>query len=649
MNQNKIDLAWNFFKQGDFSSAENILVSLDNNSHNYSSVKELFSYIYANTDRVDLSIELLKEACSMEDASPEAHYYLGAYFLSNEQFSDAIISFSKSLKIGGNFFEVIHDLATAHARIGNLKTALEFYLQCLSFNNNSFLLFFNIATIYNDLKNFSKALTHYDRAIELKSDYAEAWMNKGVTLYELKQYSIATKCYEKALDINPTFDYLMGDLFFTKMMICDWSNYDLQVNYLLRNIYKKEKITRPFSILGLVDSPELLQISAEVYSSDLFKDIKSISIKIHRGPLKKIKIGYFSADFYNHATSYLMAELFEKHNREKFEIIGFSFGESPNDHMFKRIASSMDEFHLVKNLSDLEIAKFSRDIGIDIAVDLKGYTYNARPNIFSHRCAPIQINYLGFPGTLGSNNYDYIIADSFIVPQHNQKFYTEKIIYLPHCYQVNDSKKAISSTQYRKKDFGLPDNKFIYCSFNNTYKITPIIFDAWMQILKTVENSVLWLFEENEIAANNLRIEAKKRGVDMNRLIFAERLPLDEHLSRLQLADLFIDTFPCNGHTTTSDALWAGIPGVTLAGESFSSRVAGSLLNTIGAPELITYSINDYINLAIDLASSREKFFNIKNKVAVNRITSPLFDINLFTENIELTYQRIYTKSLSNS
>ena len=474
-------------------------------------------------------------------------------------------------------------------------------------------------------------------------------MNKGVTLYELKQYSIATKCYEKALDINPTFDYLMGDLFFTKMMICDWSNYDLQVNYLLRNIYKKEKITRPFSILGLVDSPELLQISAEVYSSDLFKDIKSISIKIHRGPLKKIKIGYFSADFYNHATSYLMAELFEKHNREKFEIIGFSFGESPNDHMFKRIASSMDEFHLVKNLSDLEIAKFSRDIGIDIAVDLKGYTYNARPNIFSHRCAPIQINYLGFPGTLGSNNYDYIIADSFIVPQHNQKFYTEKIIYLPHCYQVNDSKKAISSTQYRKKDFGLPDNKFIYCSFNNTYKITPIIFDAWMQILKTVENSVLWLFEENEIAANNLRIEAKKRGVDMNRLIFAERLPLDEHLSRLQLADLFIDTFPCNGHTTTSDALWAGIPGVTLAGESFSSRVAGSLLNTIGAPELITYSINDYINLAIDLASSREKFFNIKNKVAVNRITSPLFDINLFTENIELTYQRIYTNSLSNS
>jgi predicted O-linked N-acetylglucosamine transferase (SPINDLY family) len=649
MNQNKIDLAWNFFKQGDFSSAENILVSLDNNFHNYSSVKELFSYIYANTDRVDLSIELLKEACSMEDASPEAHYYLGAYFLSNEQFSDAIISFSKSLKIGGNFFEVIHDLATAHARIGNLKTALEFYLQCLSFNNNSFLLFFNIATIYNDLKNFSKALTHYDRAIELKSDYAEAWMNKGVTLYKLKQYSIATKCYENALDINPTFDYLMGDLFFTKMMICDWSNYDLQVNYLLRNIYKKEKITRPFSILGLVDSPELLQISAEVYSSDLFKDIKSISIKIHRGPLKKIKIGYFSADFYNHATSYLMAELFEKHNREKFEIIGFSFGESPNDHMFKRIASSMDEFHLVKNLSDLEIAKFSRDIGIDIAVDLKGYTYNARPNIFSHRCAPIQINYLGFPGTLGSNNYDYIIADSFIVPQHNQKFYTEKIIYLPHCYQVNDSKKAISSTQYRKKDFGLPDNKFIYCSFNNTYKITPIIFDAWMQILKTVENSVLWLFEENEIAANNLRIEAKKRGVDMNRLIFAERLPLDEHLSRLQLADLFIDTFPCNGHTTTSDALWAGIPGVTLAGESFSSRVAGSLLNTIGAPELITYSINDYINLAIEFASSSEKFFTIKNKIAVNRITSPLFDINLFTENIELTYQRIYTNSLSNS
>jgi predicted O-linked N-acetylglucosamine transferase (SPINDLY family) len=304
---------------------------------------------------------------------------------------------------------------------------------------------------------------------------------------------------------------------------------------------------------------------------------------------------------------------------------------------------------MVNNLSDMEIAKLSRDNGIDIAIDLKGYTYNARPNIFAYRCAPIQINYLGFPGTLGSKNFDYIIADSFIVPHHNQKFYTEKIIYLPHCYQVNDSKKVISSSQYRKKDFGLPDNKFIYCSFNNTYKITPIIFDSWMQILKTVENSVLWLFEENEIAANNLKLEASKKGVDMNRLIFAQKLPLDEHLSRCQLADLCIDTFPCNGHTTTSDALWAGIPVVTLAGESFSSRVAGSLLNTIGAPELITYSVNDYINLAIELASSREKFFTIKNKITANRITSPLFDINLFTENIELSYQRIYTNSLSNS
>jgi predicted O-linked N-acetylglucosamine transferase (SPINDLY family) len=309
----------------------------------------------------------------------------------------------------------------------------------------------------------------------------------------------------------------------------------------------------------------------------------------------------------------------------------------------------MDKFHLVNNLNDQAIARFSRDIGIDIAVDLKGYTKNSRPNIFSYRCAPIQVNYLGFPGTLGSKNYDYIFADSYIIPTHNQKFYSEKIIYLPHCYQVNDSKKVISSTKFRKKDIGLPDNKFIYCSFNNTYKITPIIFDAWMQILKTVENSVLWLFEENETAAKNLRIEATKKGVDMNRLIFAQRLPLEDHLSRYQLADLFIDTFPCNGHTTTSDALWAGIPVVTLAGESFSSRVAASLLNTIGAPELITYSIDDYIKLAIELASSREKFFSIKDKIAVNRSTSPLFNIKLFTKNIELAYQRIYNNSLGSS
>ena len=646
MNENKIDIAWNFFTKGEFFNAENILASLDKVSYKNTRVKELLAYIYANTDRVELSFQFLKDACAMKDSSPEAHYYLGSYYLSHEQFSDAIISLSKSLQKGGNFFEVIHDLATAHARSGNLKAALEYYSQCLSFNNNSYLLFFNVASVCSELKFYPEALSHYDRAIELKSDYAEAWMNKGVALYELKQYSNAIKCYEKTLEINPNSDYLVGDLFHTKMMICDWLNFDFQINQLVNKLNKYEKIARPFSLFGLIDSPSLQQISSEIYANDLLKINKSVVFKKNLSTSKKIKIGYFSSDFYNHATSYLMVELFEKHNREKFEIIGFSFGPNINDQMNKRVSSAMDKFHMVNNLSDMEIAKLSRDNGIDIAIDLKGFTKNARPNIFSNKCAPIQINYLGFPGTLGSNIYDYIISDSFIIPPHNLKFYSEKIIFLPHCYQVNDSKKFIPSIKLSKVDFGLPDNKFIFCSFNNNFKITPEIFNAWMHILKAVNNSVLWLFEENHTAAKNLKQEATRRGIDMNRLIFAQRLPLDDHLSRYQLADLCIDTFPCNGHTTTSDALWTGIPVVTLAGESFSSRVAASLLNTIGVPELITYSIDEYMKLAIELASNPEKFFAIKNRIAINRLTSPLFDINLFTKNIELAYQKIYADGL---
>jgi predicted O-linked N-acetylglucosamine transferase (SPINDLY family) len=524
--------------------------------------------------------------------------------------------------------------------------ALSHYDRAIELKSDYAEAWMNKGVVLYELKQFNEALSHYDRAIELKSDYAEAWMNKGVVLYELKQYSNAIKCYEKTLEINPNSDYLVGDLFHTKMMICDWLNFDFQINQLINKLNKYEKIARPFSLFGLIDSPSLQQISSEIYANDLLKINKSFVFKKNLSSSKKIKIGYFSSDFYNHATSYLMVELFEKHNREKFEIIGFSFGPNINDQMNKRVSSAMDKFHMVNNLSDMEIAKLSRDNGIDIAIDLKGFTKNARPNIFSNKCAPIQINYLGFPGTLGSKIYDYIISDSFIIPPHNLKFYSEKVIFLPHCYQVNDSKKFIPSMKFSKVDFGLPDNKFIFCSFNNNFKITPEIFDAWMHILKAVNNSVLWLFEENHTAAKNLRQEATRRGIDMNRLIFAQRLPLDDHLSRYQLADLCIDTFPCNGHTTTSDALWTGIPVVTLVGESFSSRVAASLLNTIGVPELITYSIDEYMKLAIELASNPEKFFAIKNRIAINRLTSPLFDINLFTKNIELAYQKIYADGL---
>jgi predicted O-linked N-acetylglucosamine transferase (SPINDLY family) len=333
-----------------------------------------------------------------------------------------------------------------------------------------------------------------------------------------------------------------------------------------------------------------------------------------------------------------MAELFELHDRSQFEIVGFSFGPTANDEIRQRLEKSFDQFIEVGSKSDVEVAKLSRDFNIDIAVDLKGFTKDGRTGIFAHRAAPIQVNYLGYPGTLGTDYIDYIIADKTLIPPQSQQFYSEKVVYLPNSYQVNDRKRIISERQFTRQELGLPENSFVFCCFNNNYKILPATFDGWMRILKSVDGSVLWLFKDNPWAVENLKKEAQKRGIDGQRLVFAEHMPLSEHLARHRQADLFLDTLPYNAHTTTSDALWAGLPVLTQMGGSFASRVAASLLNAIGLPELITSAQEEYEALAIELAMNPKKLSDIKYKLEINRFTAPLFDTPLFTKNIEAAY-----------
>jgi predicted O-linked N-acetylglucosamine transferase (SPINDLY family) len=333
-----------------------------------------------------------------------------------------------------------------------------------------------------------------------------------------------------------------------------------------------------------------------------------------------------------------MAELFEMHDKSQFELVGFSFGPIANDEMRRRLVKSFDQFIEVGRKSDVEVAKLSRDLNIDIAVDLKGFTQDARTGIFSHRAAPIQVNYLGYPGTLGADYMDYIIADKTLIPPQSQQSYSEKIVYLPNSYQVNDRKRLISDKHFTRLELGLPENGFVFCCFNNNFKILPATFYGWMRILKAVDGSVLWLFQDNTWAVDNLKKEFEKQGIAAERLVFAKRLPLSEHLARHRQADLFLDTFPCNAHTTTSDALWVGLPVLTLIGRSFASRVAASLLNAVGLPELITSTQEEYEALAIELAVSPNKLEDIKLKLANNLITTPLFDTLCFTKNIEAAY-----------
>ena len=490
----------------------------------------------------------------------------------------------------------------------------------------------------------NKALESYDRAISLKPDYADAYFNRGITLHKLNRLNEALASFNRAIELKLDIDFLLSYSLFTKMQLCIWDDLSQRLNEVTKKIINNEKAALPFSMLALIDEPEIQKKTNEIYVK---KECPTINVlpKIKRYPKhSKIRIGYFSADFHNHATMHLMAELFERHDKKKFELIAFSFGPDKKDEWRQRVLLCFDQFVDVRLKSDQEISLLARKMEIDIAIDLKGFTRDSRPNIFAEGSAPIQVSYLGYPCTMAADYIDYLIADSILIPEEKQQHYSEKIVYMPNSYQVNVSKRNISETSLMRHEFGLPDTGFVFCCFNNNYKITPTIFAGWMRILKAVENSVLWLFESNKSASKNLKKEAKKFGINEDRLVFATYTTVEEHLNRIKLADLFIDTLPCNAHTTTSDALRMGLPVLTCIGNSFASRVAASLLNAVNLPELITTTQEQYESFAIKLAMHPEKLNTIKEKLIKNLPTAALYDTQLFARHLESAYLNMYDR-----
>jgi predicted O-linked N-acetylglucosamine transferase (SPINDLY family) len=464
----------------------------------------------------------------------------------------------------------------------------------------------------------------------------------------LGQFEEALHDYEIAMRINPQFPYLKGVRLATKMRICDWANFEEDGLDLERCINNSQKVSQPFWIFPLSDSLELQKKTAHIWVED--KHPQKLGNNFLGSRLysdQKIRLAYFSADFHNHATMYLMAQLFELHDKSKFELFGFSFGPDTKDLMRERAVSAFDHFYDVRDKTDQEVAKISREIGVDIAIDLKGFTQNYRAGIFANRAAPIQINYLGYPGTMAAQYMDYIIGDRIIIPEEMQNKYQEKVLYMPSTYQVNDGARKISERHYTRDDFGLPKQGLVFCSFNNNYKITPSVFGSWVTILNHVEGSVLWLLEDNSWASTNLRREAASRGLDPSRLIFAKRMPLADHLARHRLADLFLDTFPCNAHTTASDALWAGLPLITIAGEAFASRVAASLLHAVGLPDLVTKNQKQYQDLAVSLGNNVLNLNSIKLRLSENLAQSPLFDVKKYTYDLETLYIDAFNSSIN--
>ena len=425
------------------------------------------------------------------------------------------------------------------------------------------------------------------------------------------------------------------------MKVCDWAGFDESVESISAKVRAHKKTASPFISLALTGSSLVHQQCTYIYVDDKFPFNPALGPIPKRFKKEKIRIGYFSADFHNHATGYLMAELFELHDKSQFELIGFSFGPIKKDEMRQRLEKSFDQFIEVREKTDSDIAQLSRNLNIDIAVDLKGFTQDSRMGIFSYRAAPIQVNYLGYPGTMGAEYFEYIIADKTLISAQSQQFYSEKIVYLPNSYQVNDRQRVISDKQFTRLELGLPETNFVFCCFNNNYKILPETFNGWMRILNAVEGSVLWLFEDNSWVMTRLKQEAEKHGIDSKRLVFAKRMSITEHLARFRQADLFLDTLPYNAHTTASDALWTGLPVLTLMGESFASRVAASLLNAIDLPELITTTQSEYEVLAIELGKNIEKLNVLKQKLITNCLTGPLFNTPLFTKHLETAYMQM--------
>jgi predicted O-linked N-acetylglucosamine transferase (SPINDLY family) len=560
-----------------------------------------------------------------------------------EGYSEAAAVYDEALVLKSDLIEAWIGRGNCMAKLRQYIRALAAYDEALTRNPSSAHAWLGRGNLLLELKRYSESIAAYDRALELQPGLAEARFGLGNIYLELKRYDKAFAAYDETMRLKADLPELEAVRLHTKMHLCNWKNFDCEYALLLSKLRSKTAVMSPFVLLALPSSAQDQLECAALFAAKNLPGPDNIVRRISKHDHERIRIAYMSADFRQHPISHLIAGLFENHDKSKFELIGLSFGPvTDDDDMQHRVKASLDTFIDVQDQTDLEVALLARNLEVDIAVDLMGFTEFNRAAILAMRAAPLQVNYLGYPGTMGASFMDYIIADSTVIPALDQRFYAEKVVYLPYSYQANDAKRSISDREYKRAEVGLPKDGFVFCCFNNSYKITPDVFAMWMRILKAIEKSVLWLIESNSNAVANLRNTAMCHGVSPERLVFAKRMRLPDHLARHRLADLFLDTSPYNAHTTASDSLWAGVPVLSQIGETFAGRVGASLLNAIGLRELVVPTAQAYESLAIELASNPPALACIRSKLADQRCRAPLFDTKLFTKHIELAYRAMY-------
>ena len=671
-----VDAGFAHHEAGELEQAEALYRKALEIDPEHAEALHLLGLIACQQGKFPSAIELIRRALPELNDLPEAHLNLGNALRETGQLSEAADCYRRAIELDPDYGMAHSNLARTLNDQGLFEAGLESSRRAAELMPDFLGVHVNCAAALLGLERFAEAEVPLRRAVELAPDKAEAHRDLGEILAKLERFDEAVASYRRALDLNPAFaqahrnlGYVLkkqGNLgeamacleravelepddtetrqswFSEKLNICDWSGYSDHETQTRKAIAARPVLGTPWSLLSLRSTQEEQLACARLLSAKIAVPEADLLPRPQPRPDEKIRLGYLSADFREHPVAFVIAGLIERHDRRSFEVTGYSCGPADQSAIRSRLIGAFDRFVEVREMSDRRAAEQVQADAVDILIDLTGYTAYGKTALLVYRPAPVQVSYIGYSGTMGADFIDYIIVDRFLVPPDQQSFFTERLVHLPDCYLCTDDRREIAERTPTRAEYGLPETGFVFCCFNNAFKITPTFFDVWMRLLRAVPGSVLWLIDANSVARANLAREAAARGVAPERLIFAPRRPVAEHLARHSLADLFLDTLPYNAHVTTCDALWGGLPVLTCAGNTFASRVAGSLLRAIGLDELITTSLDEYEALALRLVREPHLLAQLRGRLAQNRQTHPLFDTARFTRNLEAAYTRMW-------
>jgi len=589
--------------------------------------------------RYEDAIASFDRALALDPDSVDALYNRGNALAELKRPTDALASYDQALALQSDDAATLFNRGNALVALHRPAEAVASYDRALVLLPDNVEILYNRANALAEIGYPGRALTDYDRVLAKTPDRLDALNNRGMALWQAGRIAEAARAFAEVVARAPDFDYAVGNLMGCRLRCCDWSDLSRRTASITDAVAQGARAVDPFTFLAISDSAAAQLQCARAYAAHRYPSSPRLAVASRHAQHDRIRIAYLSADFHEHATAFLAARLFERHDRSRFDVHAISFGPDASDSMRARLLRAFDTFVDVRTMTDRQVGEMLREREIDIAVDLKGFTTNARTAIFADRAAPIQVSFLGYPGTMGTDYIDYIIADERVIPAAHDAFYTEKVVRLPDTYQVNDSTRPVAEGVPTRAEAGLPPAGFVFACFNASWKITPRFFAIWMRLLDCIPGSVLWLLADNADATTNLRREAQRRGIAAERLVFAPKIGLADHLARHRLADLFLDTLPCNAHTTASDALWAGLPVLTCAGDAFAGRVAGSLLHAANLPELVTDDEHDYEVLARRLGVESELLSSLRARLERGRASCALFDTNRFRRHLEAAYQ----------